>query len=492
MTLPAASLAVLSVASESYPLIKTGGLADVAGALPAALAAEGIAVRTLVPGYPAVLDRIDRAESEGEVVHRFDSLFGGPARLVAARAAGLDLVVLDAPHLFARSGNPYTGPDGRDWQDNPFRFAALARAAAEIGLGATVLPPPAVVHAHDWQAGLTPAYLAYAGVPRPKTVMTVHNLAFQGQFDASLLGPLGLPPQAFAVDGVEYYGAIGFLKAGLQLADAITTVSPTYAQEIRGPEAGMGLDGLLRVRSGVLHGIVNGIDTEVWDPATDPHLPKAFSAKSPKGRAAAKAALQDRFGLARDPDALVYGVVSRLSWQKGLDLLLEALPTLLSTGAQLAVLGTGEPALEHGFRSAAAAHPGRIGCHIGYDEATAHLIQGGAEALIVPSRFEPCGLTQLCALRYGALPVVSSVGGLADTVIDANEMAVAAGVGTGVRFQPTTVFALEGALARTAALFAEKPVWQRLRKNAMATDVSWTHPARRYAALYRDLAGAAA
>jgi starch synthase len=320
--------------------------------------------------------------------------------------------------------------------------------------------------------------------------MTVHNLAFQGQFPAALLTQLGLPQDSYAVDGVEYYGTIGFLKAGLQLADRITTVSPTYAQEIRGPDAGMGLDGLLRARSDIVSGIINGIDTEVWNPAGDPHLPTPYEAKKLRGRADAKAALQARFGLEPDPGALLYGVVSRLSWQKGLDLLLDVLPALVGSGAQLVVLGAGEPALEHGYRAAAAGYAGRVGCVIGYDEALAHLIQGGSEALLVPSRFEPCGLTQLCALRYGAIPVVSNVGGLADTVVDANEMAVAAGAGTGVRFSPVTAFGLEGALSRTAALFADKAAWKRLRRNAMATDVSWRLPAKHYARLYRECVAA--
>jgi starch synthase len=483
-----ADLTVLSVASEVYPLIKTGGLADVAGALPGALAAEGVRVRTMLPGYPSVMGALEEAES----VYDAADLHGGPARLLAGRARGLDVAVLDASHLYSRAGGPYAAPDGRDWPDNPYRFAALAWMAAQVGLGRSGLPRPDVVHAHDWQAGLTPAYLHYDGAPRPGTVMTVHNLAFQGQVGPELLGALGLPPQAYGVDGVEYYGTIGFLKAGLQLADRITTVSPTYAQEIRGAEAGMGLDGLLRARSPVVSGILNGIDTGVWDPANDPLIPAAYDAKKPNGRAAAKAALQERLGLAPEPDALVYGVISRLSWQKGLDLLLDVLPQLVGSGAQLALLGAGEPALEQGFRSAASSHPGRVGCVIGYDESLAHLIQAGSEALLVPSRFEPCGLTQLCALRYGAIPVVANVGGLADTVVDANEMAVAAGAGTGVRFSPVTAFGLSTALWRTQALFADPAVWKKLRRNAMATDVSWRNPARHYARLYRDLVAARA
>ena len=477
------SLAVLSVASEIYPLVKTGGLADVAGALPGALAAEGVAMRTLVPGYRAVM----AALREAGPVHRMPDLFGGPARILAGVAGGLDLAVVDAPHLFDRPGNPYTGPDGRDWPDNPLRFAALARAAADIGLGRTVLPRPDVVHAHDWQAGLAPAYLHYAGEPRPGTVVTVHNLAFQGQAPAALLGALGLPPASWAFDGVEYYGTIGYLKAGLQLADRITTVSPTYALEIRETEAGMGLDGLLRARASVLHGILNGIDTAVWDPAADPHLPAPFDARHLKPRALAATALRERMGLDPAGEGPLFGVVSRLSWQKGLDLLHAALPALVRAGAQLALLGAGEPALEDGFRAAAQAWPGRVACRIGYDEGLAHLVQAGSDALVVPSRFEPCGLTQLCALRYGAVPVVSRVGGLADTVIDANDMALAAGVATGLQFAPVEQERLEAALLRAIALFHDRPVWRRLQKNGMSADVSWRLPARRYADLYRSL-----
>lgn len=481
------AVSVLGVVSEIFPLIKTGGLADVAGALPAALAGEGVQVTTLVPGYPAVLDRLDAAEP----VHHFADLFGGPARLLRGRVAGLDLLVIDAPHLYTRPGNPYVQPDGRDWPDNAMRFAALGDVAARIGGGALAEVAPAIVpdivHAHDWQAGLALAYLHYRGGPRPGTVMTVHNLAFQGVFPAALLSALGLPPDAFSIDGVEFYGGIGFLKAGLIFADRITTVSPTYAAEIRTPEGGMGLDGLLRARASVLHGILNGIDDAVWNPSADPFIAAAFSPTRLRRRAANKAALQARIGLTPQPDALLFGVVTRLTTQKGVDLLLAELDELLRLGAQLAVLGSGERALEDGFGAAAAANPGRVACVIGYDEALAHQIQAGADAILVPSRFEPCGLTQLCALRYGALPVVARVGGLADTVIDANEAALAAGCGSGVQFAPLTREMLRTAVQRTAALWRQPPTWQRLQRNAMHADVSWRRPAAQYAALYRTL-----
>jgi starch synthase len=479
---------VLSIASEVYPLVKTGGLADVVSALPLALAREGIATHTLVPGYPAVIDALRKAEA----VHTFAHLHGGPARLLVAHIAGLDLLALDAPHLYARPGNPYLGPDGKEWPDNALRFAALAACAAAIARGVVAGFAPDVVHAHDWQAGLVPALLHYSGAPRPGTVMTVHNLSFQGQYPRELLATIGLPPHAYAIDGVEYHGTIGYLKAGLALADRITTVSPTYAAEIRTREGGMGLDGLLRQRAGVLTGIVNGIDDHVWNPAADTHLAAHFDAKHLARRAPNKAALQARLGLDVEPATIVFGVVSRLTLQKGMDLLLDALPGMTDTGAQLAVLGTGEKAFEQGFAAAARRHPGRVAAVIGYDEALAHLVQGGADALLVPSRFEPCGLTQLCALRYGAIPVVARVGGLADTVVDANDVALAARAGTGIQFAPVTRERLELAIGRATELWHNRAVWRRLQSRAMATDVGWSRPAKKYAALFRELAASRA
>ena len=475
-------LRVLSVASEIFPIVKTGGLGDVAGALPAALAPHGVEMRSIVPGYPAVL----AALREAAVVHEASDLFGGPARVLAGAAAGLALFCVDAPHLYDRPGTPYGGADGTDFPDNPQRFAALCQIAAAIGRGVVPGFVPDVVHAHDWQAGLAPAYLHYAGGRRPGTVMTVHNLAFQGRCPASLLGTLGLPPEAYRLDGVEFWGGIGMLKAGLQLADRITTVSPTYADEICTPEGGMGMDGLLRARAGVLSGILNGIDAAVWDPAHDPHLPAHFSASRLRRRRHSRAALQSRLALAPDPSALLFGVVSRLTQQKGMDLLLAALPALLRAGAQLAVLGTGDPNLERGLADAAAAHPGRVGLAARFDEGTAHLVQAGCDALLMPSRFEPCGLSQMCALRYGALPVVAHVGGLVDTVIDANPAALAAEAATGVQFAPTLA-GLEAAIARTARLWGQPKIWSRMQRNAMRSEVGWERPAGEYAALYRSV-----
>jgi starch synthase len=476
-------LRVLSIASEAFPLVKTGGLADVAGALPLSLPAEGVEMRTLLPGYPAVIGKLPAAD----LVHSYPDLMGGPARLLAAKAAGLDLFVLDAPHLYDRPGSIYLGPNGRDWPDNAQRFAALARAGADLAGGAVSSYAADIAHAHDWQGALAPVYLHYDGGARPATVLTIHNMAFQGHYYGLPPEALGLPPEAMNVNGLEYFGGIGFLKGGILFADKVTTVSPTYAREILTPEFGMALDGLLRARAADVVGIANGIDDEIWNPETDATLPHAFSALKLEDRAANTAALRAKFGLAAEAQGPLFGVVSRLTGQKGLDLLLACLPGLVERGGQLALLGTGEPHLEQGFRDMAAAYPGHVGCIIGYDEPLAHLIQAGVDFLVVPSRFEPCGLTQLCALRYGAAPLVARVGGLADTVIDANEAALAAGVATGLQFFPPDIGALDYAIGRAFELHRDPVIMRRLRLNGMRADVSWRTPAHRYAALYAKL-----
>jgi starch synthase len=486
---------VLSVASELFPLIKTGGLADVTGALPAALAPLGIDMRPVLPAYPAVVAALGKAGvGPGRVIVELDDLPGGPACLHLVEHVDRPLYLFDAPALFDRPGNPYGDQDGIDWSDNGLRFGAFARVAARLALGADAEWRPALVHAHDWQAGLVPAYLQLdtepvaAGEPAPPpTVMTVHNLAFQGQFSPTLLTPLGLPLAAFTVAGLEYYGSLGFLKAGLFYADALTTVSPTYALEIQTPDQGMGLDGLLRARARDLDGIVNGIDETVWDPAGDPYLSAAYDASRLAEKALNKQALQERIGLNPESDGLLACVVSRLTHQKGMDLLVEVAPEFLAGGGQLAVLGAGEPALEAAFVQLAVDHPGQVACVLGYDEPLSHLFQGGADAILVPSRFEPCGLTQLYGLRYGTLPIVARTGGLADTVIDANHAALAVGVATGLQFAPVTAEALRLTLARALRLFADLPVWQGMQVAAMRQAVGWRVPAERYAALYRRL-----
>jgi starch synthase len=472
---------VLHVASEIFPLVKTGGLADVVGALPAALAGLGVEVRVLVPGYPAVVEGLASTRQVAWV----PELLGGPARLLQGRTGGgTEVVAIDAPHLYDRPGSPYLGPDRRDWPDNHLRFGALGLVAAMIGRGQGGWRPD-VVHAHDWQAGLAPVYLALEPSHRPATVQTIHNLAYQGLFAADTLAALRLPQAAFGIDGVEFHGRVGFLKGGLAFADRITTVSPTYAREIRTPELGMGLDGLLRARADRITGILNGIDTDVWNPAADPHLVARYDAGDLEGKAANRAALEARFGL--DGAGPLLAVISRLVPEKGLDLVLEAVPALVAMGARLVLLGSGDPLLEEGFRAQSTLHRGRIGVVIGHDEGLAHLIQGAADAILVPSRIEPCGLTQLCGLRYGTLPIVGRVGGLADSVIDANEAALADGVATGFQLTPVTLEALVEAIGRAAALFRDRDRWHRVVRRAMTREVGWSRAAERYLEVYREL-----
>ncbi len=471
---------VLSVTSELYPLVKTGGLADVTGALPGALKLHGVTMRTLVPGYPAILAALETPT----LVHEFKNLMGGPATLKSGKAKGLDIFVLDAPHLYNRAGNPYLGPDGKDWPDNAQRYAALSQVAADLARGALGSYKADLLHVHDWQAALAPVYLRYSG--GPKTIITVHNIAFQGQFPAAYFNVLNLPPQAFAIDGVEFYGNVSFLKGGLACADAITTVSPTYANEICTADYGMGLQGLLQARRAQVSGIVNGIDTDVWNPATDKALAINFSAKDFSKREGNKRAVEKRFGL-EVGDGIIHGVVSRLTWQKGLDIFASLLDWLVASGGRLALIGTGEAAIETAVKEAAQRHPGRIGVITAYDENLSHLVQGGCDTMLVPSRFEPCGLTQLYGLRYGCVPVVARTGGLADTIIDANDAALAAGVATGIQFSPVDGLSLQNALVRTQRLYDNTAAWKTLQARGMATDVSWDRSAAEYATLYKTV-----
>lgn len=464
---------VLSVAPECVPLIKTGGLADVAGALPGALAPLGIEMRTLLPGYRAVLAGIDRARP----VHAWDDLFGGPARLLSGVAGGAAFHVLEARHLYDRPGGPYQDDTGRDWPDNDIRFAALCRAATVIAVAGAAGWRPQALHLHDWQAGLVPVYL-HEAMPNgaPGTLMTIHNIAFAGATPPDRMGVLGLPPAGFTPDGFEFYGRISALKAGLARADRISTVSPTYAAELMRPATGGGFDGLLRARQADLTGILNGIDTAAWTP---PY-------KTPQGKARHKARLRAEFGLPA-ADGPLCVVVSRLTHQKGIDLLTAALPALLGRGGQLALLGAGEPVLEQTLQAAAGLHR-NMAVRIGYDEALAQRMIAGGDAIVVPSRFEPCGLTQLYGLRFGTLPLVALTGGLADTVITANDAALRTGVATGLAVTPDDQAALEHGFATLCDLFARPDLWTRMQKNAMRHPVGWDASAPLYAALFRQIA----
>ena len=468
---------VLSVASECVPLIKTGGLADVVGALPAALAAEGWEIRVLIPAYRQL-----RAGLAGwPVVWEAADLFGGPGRVLAGEVAGLQMLLLDAPHLFDRDGGPYSNALG-DHPDNAIRFAALSWVAASIAREGIAGWKPDVLHAHDWQAGLAPAYLAYHGAGGVKSVITVHNIAFQGWAPGAMLSALRLPWEAFHPAALEYYGGVSSLKAGLVTADWITTVSPTYAAELMRPEFGMGLQGVIAARGEQVSGILNGVDIAVWSPETEP-IP--YSATVLSGKAQARAALCAEFGL-EVPGPLAI-VVSRMTDQKGIDLIPGVIPQFVLGGGGLLVLGSGEPGLEGAMRALAARFPGRVGVSIGYDEARSHRFFSGADAVLVPSRFEPCGLTQMYGLRYGTLPVVAAVGGLADTVIGASPATLAAGVATGITFHPVDALAFGQALSRLLALYAEPKTWAKMRKTAMGHPVGWEPSAAAYARLYERL-----
>lgn len=470
---------LLFVASECAPFVKTGGLADVIGAVPKALADLDVDVKVLIPAYPALADLV----ATGQVVRTFDDLFGGPARVIAVQAEGFHMLLLDAPHHYARAGSIYLGPDGQDWHDNDTRFAALSYAGAQIALDGVGDWRPDVINAHDWQAGLVPAYLRQSGRAAPPVVMTIHNIAFQGLFDATRLSALGLNADLYTPDGVEYFGKISFLKAGLALCEKITTVSPTYAAELLTPDFGMGLDGLLRARQADLSGILNGIDLDTWSPESDPALVATYSGRALKGKAENRAEILSRFDLT-DGDGPLFCVISRLTSQKGLDLLLDCLPALVAQGGKLALLGSGDPDLERAFVEASNRFNGSVGTIIGYDEDLSHLLQGGADAILIPSRFEPCGLTQLYGLRYGTLPVVARTGGLADTIIDANHAGMLGDAATGIQFAPINATMLSHAISRACDLFAKPKLWTAMMRRAMRHPVGWDLSAAAYLDVY--------
>lgn len=474
-------LKVLAVASEIYPLVKTGGLADVTGALPKALSAFRIDTHSLVPGYPALLAMARRCPPLME----FDNLLGERATLRHVEMHGLSLFVLDAPQLYDRDGGPYVDQHGTDHGDNWKRFAVLSLAAAEIAAGALPGWKPDLVHTHDWQTALTSVYMRTMGCDVP-VVLTIHNLAFQGQFSADLLGAIGLPPSAYGVDCMEYYGDISYLKGGLMTADHITVVSPTYAREILTPTFGMGLHGVLRKRIDRLQGIVNGIDQDVWNPAADDYLPVPYDAKTLRNKKKNTPALLERFGL-EPGNGPLFSAVSRMTWQKGMDMLAEVADEIFHADGRLIVLGQGDHEIEAALRRTAERYPGRMAVSIGYDEETAHLIHGGSDAIIQPSRFEPCGLTQLYALRYGCVPVVSRTGGLSETIIDANDAALSARVATGFQFHPVTAEGLRHAIRRACNAHRDPKHWSRLQLRAMRADYSWDRSAGAYAAVYERL-----
>jgi starch synthase len=478
---------ILHVASEIFPLVKTGGLADVLGSLPPALTRRGLDVRVLLPGFPGVLDGIVGLKP----VIRIGPVFGAASvTLCVGRLpdSKLPVYAIDAPFFFRRKGNPYVDPDGRDWNDNHRRFGLLCWMAAHLASGE--LDPewvPDVVHAHDWHAGLTPVYLTQNPALSVPTVFTVHNLAFRGIFPMECYDGLDLPMRKMTPHGMEFHGKFSFMKAGLVYSNKITTVSPNYAQEIRTPEFGCGLDGVMRDRERDLSGILNGVEYAVWNPG-DAKIAEPYSVHDFAGKKACKRVLQLEFGLSTEARGPLFAVVSRLTSQKGMDLLLAALPELLQEGAQLIVLGTGEGDLEAGFRYAASVNPDNVAVFIGYDEAMSHRFMAGADILLVPSRFEPCGLTQLYALRYATLPLVRHVGGLADTVVDINDDSLAADRATGFVFNEASRQALGGRIREACWFYRnDATAWTRVQQRAMRQDFSWDDSAANYEQLYRNL-----
>ncbi len=473
---------ILFVSSEIHPLIKTGGLADVSGALPAALQALGQDVRVLIPGYNQVLDKLENKR----VVASFAVFPGQPeVRLLSAKMpdTAVPVYVLDAPQYYCRVAGPYQYELGGDWPDNAMRFGMLSKVAALLGSEDSPAGWQAdIVHCNDWQTGLAPAYLQLMPSVHAKSVMTVHNIAFQGNFDRDWLEPLNLPQSCFDMHGVEFHGYLSFLKAGLHYADRIVTVSPTYAHEIQTTEMGYGMQGLLTVRNGDVSGILNGIDESEWNPATDRHLTARYDSSDLAPKAEGKRALQQRLGLEPNESAPVLGVVSRLTYQKGLDMLLECLPKLLDGGAQLVVLGSGEVDLERRYQQLAMRYPGRVSVTVRFDEPLSHQVMAGADIFLMPSRFEPCGLNQMYGMRYGTPPVVRRTGGLADSVSDAGMPG-----GTGFIFDEPTPAALYRAVAVAIDSYRGKKTFRSIQLNGMGRDVGWGSSAQRYIDLYRTL-----
>lgn len=484
-------LRVLHVAAECHPLVKTGGLADVVGALPRALAELGADVRLLLPGLPPISDALQQPRD----VCTLGPLFGaGRVTLCRGRvdSQSVPVYVIDAPYLYQRGGGPYQDDDGTEWSDNLQRFALLGWMAAHIAAGELDQQwTPDIVHAHDWHAGLACAYIRAHPGRRASTVFTIHNLAFQGLFPAADFTSLGLPRAALQPDGLEFHNQVSFLKAGLVYSDRITTVSPTYAAEIATREFGCGMDGLIRQRGSAVRGILNGVDPELWNPQTDVHLPWRFTARGLAGKVRCRQALQAEMGLAKGADGPLFSLVSRLTHQKGIDLLLESLPAVLDSGAQVAVLGTGEPGLESALVTAAQARPESLAVRIGYDEALAHRMIAGSDAVLVPSRFEPCGLTQLYGLRYGTLPVVRRTGGLADTVVDAGDENAPGEAGTGFCFEAASGGDLAATMLRAVRCYRQPERWRSLMRRAMAQDFSWHEAARNTLVMYEELCGGA-
>ena len=475
------SASVLFATPECAPLVKTGGLGDVSGALPPALAALGIDVRILLPGYGPVLQRASGARCLAEL-----DVLGRRARVLESKLTeDVPLLVLDCPELYDRGGGPYQADDGEDWEDNPLRFAVLSRAAASLAADGSPLDwRPDVVHCHDWPTALAPLYMKEARGRCAASVLTIHNLAFQGLFGWHKLEALGIPEAARGPDGMEFHGRGSFLKAGIVYADAVTTVSPTYAREIQAPELGFGLEGALAARGPSLHGVLNGIDTKVWNPQNDAHLASPYGVLTLERKAANKRLLKKRLALDAPDDRLLLGCVSRITHQKGIDVIAAAIPQVVAMGAQLAIVGTGDREMIAQLKAAEARHRGDVGVFVGFDESLAHLVEGGADAFLMPSRFEPCGMNQMYSQRYGTPPIANATGGLVDTIVDDSDGPASA---TGFLIPEPTVDALLGGVQRALSAWRDPPHWKKLQMNGMTRDFGWEPAARAYRRIFEGL-----
>lgn len=476
---------VLYVTSEVAPLIKTGGLADVSAALPVALRRLGDDVRVLIPGYSQVLKALGSFKIEAF----FSGIAGFPnARLLTSTLPdGAPLWIVDCPQLFQRNGGIYQDETGTDWPDNALRFGLLSRVAAVLGGQESPVDwKPEVVHCSDWQTGLTPAYMHFLPGSAP-CVMTIHNLAFQGVFPPETVNELALPPESFHPHGAEYYGNLSFLKAGLYYANHVTTVSPTYAEEIQSEALGFGLQGLLKNRNKSLTGILNGIDDREWDPATDPALAQNYDAKNLAGKVANKLELQKRMGLKIDADVPLFGLVSRFTFQKGLDIVLEIAPQLISFPAQLVLLGSGDATIQTNALALARKFPGQVATVVGFDESLSHLIEAGADMFLMPSRFEPCGLNQMYSQHYGTPPIVHATGGLVDSVVDCNKASLAKGLSSGFIFNKMSAHELLICIQRALQVYHDKKTWATVQMNGMNKDFGWQRSAAKYHEIYESL-----
>ncbi len=480
---------VLFVSSEVFPLIKTGGLADVSGSLPNALQRLGVDIRILMPGYPSVLNQLENLQPVG-ALHYLPHIDNAELLLGTIKETGVKVIVIKSPSLYERAGGPYADQNGLDWQDNPVRFGVLSKVAAVLASKHSPFSDwqPDIVHCNDWQTGLAPAYMKLTEHSTAKSVISLHNMAFQGCYSPSWVAPLGLPSAGFSIEGFEYHGQLSFLKAGIFYADAITTVSPRYAKEIQTAAFGFGMEGLLSKRSDEIKGILNGIETEEWNPEHDKYLISNYSSQNLDGKHEVKAALQKQLGLQIDADAPLLGVVSRLTHQKGLDMMVPHLQSLIDQGCQFALLGGGELGLEASFQNIAVHNPGRASVTIGYNEPLSHQIMAGSDMFIMPSRFEPCGLNQLYGLAYGTPPIVNATGGLADSVVDSNHAHIENRTANGFVMVEASADGLIACIRRAIEMYRhDKATWLQIQQTGMSQNLSWDKSAQEYFAVYQGL-----